>query len=433
MLALALASVMLLTCLAGCAKKGEPLMTLGKNEISVNLFELYLSRMKGILSTTAYFGSSATKDEFWDTWVDTSSKTTYNTKYTQVVLEDVKMYLAALAVFDEKKLELPKSYIEEIDAELEKMVQDEAEGSKTAFNAIIGEFGVNYDMLREAYIIEAKIDYLQESLFGENGSKISPSIIEEYYSNNYARFKQIFLRTYEYEYVVDRNNDLMYFTSDGKISYDTTKTAKTNANGDYVSDEDGQRVYVYTDSEGTERIAYKKEGATTQIKTDSSGNKVIRNYNEAEKAIIAEEAKEILAKTQKGDTLGFDILLATERNEDDGAEEYPNGYYVTENTNYASPEVIEKLFDIEVGEAAIVPSDYGYHIIMRYPTDKGAYAKDENKDMFISNDTGTYLFMDNLIAEQYVLYLKEYVSKIVVDEKLYATVDIKRAGVNYYY
>ncbi len=430
-IALILACLMMITAFSGCASKGKPLITLGDNEISVNLFELYLSRMKGTLCTTAYFGNSATKDEFWDTWLDLYDNTTYNTHYTGIVLDTVKSYLAALALFDERGLELPSSYIEEIDEQMEKLVNEQADGSKTAFNAIIGEYGVNYEMLREAYIIEAKIDYLQDDLFGEDNSKIGEKMIEEYYLNHYARFKQVFLYSYEYVYVTDRNGDVMYFTEDGKISYDTTKTPKTNANGDYVYDENGDRVYVYDDN-GKERIAYKIGGASTEYQVDANGKTLTRQYNATEMEVLTAHANEIMAQTTKGDTINFDVLVS-KYNEDKGAEDYPDGYYVTKNTNYESPEVIKTLFQMEIGEVRMIKSDYGIHIIMRYEPEAGAYAKDENKNLFISNSTGDYIFMDELKGELLANYVEPYKKDIVLDEDLYATVDIKRAGINYYY
>ena len=417
---------------AGCSSKGKPLLTLNDNEISVNLFELYLSRMKGMLCTAAYLGNSATKDSFWDTWMDLYDNTTYNEYYTDIVLESVKSYLAALELFDERGLKLPDSYIDEIDAEMEKLVEDQADGSKTAFNAIIGEYGVNYDMLREAYIIEAKIDYLEDDLFGADGSKIGTNIIDQYYTENYARFKQVFLSSYEYVYVTDRNGDVMYFLENGKISYDTTKTAKTNPDGKYVADENGDRVYVYTDENGKERIAYKTEGASKEYQLDSSGNPVLKYYNDTEMEVLTGQANEILSKTAKGDTINFDVLVS-KYNEDDGAKDYPDGYYVTQNTSYRSPEIIEAVFNMEVGEVKMLKTDYGIHIIMRYELEKGAYADDKYKDLFIANSTGTYIFMDSLKGELLANYLKPYKEKIEIDEELYATVDIKRAGINYYY
>lgn len=431
-IALLLALVLLTLSLVSCSSKGKALLKLENEKISVNIFELYLSRMKGTLCSAASFGNSATKDEFWDTWMDIYDKKTYNTHYTQMVLESAKTYLAALALFDQRGLKLPQSEIDKIDEELKSLLDNEANGSKTAFNAIIGEYGVNYEMLREAYIIEAKIAYLQNDLFGADGSKIGENLIEEYYQENYARFKQIFLYTYEYQYVTDRNGDVMYYKENGKISYDTSKTPKLNDNGEHVVDENGDKVYVYIDDEGQERIAYDTQNGKSEVLVDDDGNAVIKDYNDTEMEVIIAQRDEILAQTKAGDMPGFDVLRA-KYNEDEGADEYPDGYYITKDTNYESPEVIEKLFNMDIGEVDWVKSDYGIHIIMRCPLEKGVYATDAYKNLFISNKTGTYIFMDALKAELMTEYLAPYKEKITVDEKLLSTVDIKRAGVNFYY
>lgn len=435
--ALALACTLVALCLAACGSKGKTLMELEDSEISVNLFELYLSRMKGVLCTASNFGSSATKAEFWDTWLSVSDRTTYNTHYTNIVLEAAKEYLAAIALFDERGLELPKSYIEDIDARMEDLVNNEADGSKTAFNAIIGEYGVNYEMLREAYIIEAKINYLEEDLFGKNGSKIGANLVDEYYRDNYARFKQVFLYTYEYVYETDENNDVIYYDENGNIAYDRENgTAKTDSKGNYVTDKNGYRVFVYVDDDGNERIAYDRQKGARRAVTDAQGETVVRDYNETEMEMVLEEAKAILEQAKKADedtrTQIFDGLVS-KYTEDEEMSEYPNGYYITEDTNYASPEVIETLFQMKEGEVRMVQSNYGIHVMMRYELEDAAYTLDEYKDLFISNKTGTYLFMDELISKLLAEYLDPYVEKIVVDEKVLATVDIKKAGVNFYY
>ena len=195
LIAAVMACVLILVGFVGCASKGKTLMKLDGNEMSVNLFELYLSRMKGMLCTTTYFGNSATREDFWDTWMDADTWITYNEHYTKVVLEASKTYLAALALFEEKGLKLPDSYIEEIDAEMEALVLNEADGSKTAFNAIISDYGVNYDLLREAYIVEAKIDYLEDYLFGVDGSKIGANLIRTI-TEDLSRFSYILTNTY---------------------------------------------------------------------------------------------------------------------------------------------------------------------------------------------------------------------------------------------
>ncbi|MBE6534172.1 MAG: hypothetical protein E7678_04300, partial [Ruminococcaceae bacterium] len=184
---------MLSCALVSCGGMGKPLLKLNDSSISINLFEFYLSRMKGMLCTVDYFGETAKTDEFWETWIDIYEKKTYNTHYTEMVLDNAKSYLAAIVAFDELELELPQSYIDEIDASINEMILNEANGSKTAFNSILAHYGANYDILREAYIIEAKIAYLREHLFGKNGNKVGANLVDDYYKENYARFKQVFL------------------------------------------------------------------------------------------------------------------------------------------------------------------------------------------------------------------------------------------------
>lgn len=431
-IAICLACAVLAVCFTGCANKGKPLLRLEDSEISVNLFKLYLSRMKGTLCSADYFGSSAKQDEFWDTIVDAYDKTTYNTVYTDMVLDTAKSYIAALALFDERGLELPDSYIEEIDSEMQGLVDSIGGGSKTTLNSVLAEFGANYDVLREAYIIEAKIAYLREDIFGVNGSKVSPDLIEKYYQETYARFKQVFLYTYDLVYVTDENGDNIYYTADGSISYDTAKTQKKDENGSPVYDSQGNRVYVYTDENGKERIAYKIKDATREVLTDSNGDPVKRQYEDDELKRVIEEATMILEEVKEGDTIGFDLLV-DKYTEDESYESYPDGYYLTQTTIYPISEVQDTLFELEVGEYKMVRSENGIHIIMRYEPEEGAYALDEYENLFIANSTGTYIFMSDLTSKLMTDYVASYKDAVEVDESLLEGVDIKSAGINYHY
>lgn len=434
-IALALACLIVFVSVVGCSTQpnlGETLMELDGNVMSVNLFKLYLSRMKGRMCSSSSFGSSATKSEFWDTFMETDKWTNYNDYYTKIVLEEAKTYLAAIALFEEKELKLPDSYIKEIDEQMEELVLTEADGSKSAFNAILAEYGANYDILRESYIIEAKISYLMEHLFGKNGSKVGANIVDEYYQENYARFKQVFLYTFDYRYETDDNGDIVYYKDGNRISYDTSKTQKKNSDGEVLKDSNGDVIYVYTDDSGKERIAYDPDGASRYPITDESGNAVRDPYNATEKKQVKEEIEELMSQVKKGDTVAFDALV-DEYSQDEGLKDYPNGYYITKSTVYDSPEVIQEVFKMDVGEAKIVTSDYGFHLVMRYDIEDAAYTKDEYKDTFISNKTGTYVFMSDLTNELLADYLEPYKKKIVVDKTVLVTADIKRAGINYYY
>ena len=431
-IAIALLCATLVLCACGCAAKSKPLLKLDDSEISVNLFQLYLSRMKGTLCSADYFGTTAKKDSFWDTIVDAYEKTTYNTLYRDMVLDTAKSYLAAIALFEERGLELPESYVKEIDAELESLVDTVADGSKTTLNTILAEYGANYDVLREAYMVEAKIAYLREDLFGINGSKIAPTLIEDYYKDNYARFKQVFLYTYEYVYETDENGDNIYYKEDGKISYDTSKELMKDKNGNDVTDKNGDRIYVYTDDKGKQRIAYDRVKGEREILVDDDGNSVTVDLEGDELKLIIDKANGILEKVKANDTIGFDMLVE-EYNEEEGSEKFPDGYYVTETTQYASPEVIEELFKLKTGEYKMIKSKYGLHIIMRYELEDAVYTREDYKDLFIANSTGTYIFMNDLISKLLADYVASYKEKITVDQTLLDGLDMKSVGVNFNY
>ncbi|MBE6597544.1 MAG: peptidylprolyl isomerase [Ruminococcaceae bacterium] len=428
-LAALLAILMISLSLFGCSSKGKTLMELDGTKISVNTYQLFLSRMKGTLCSASYYGNNAKYPSFWDTVMDADG-TTYNKHFTDEVLNSTKNYLAALYLFDKEGLKLPDSYIEEIDAELEELIENDADGSKNSFNAILSEFGVNYKMLREAYIMEAKIAYLNDHLFGADGSKISPKLIEDYYQANYARFKQVFIYTYALVWDTDENGDDVYYstTDSKKISYD--KTAKTtNKNGEYVKDKNGDDVYFTEEG----RIAYdKKNGQRNPVLDSETGYQMTRKYTEAELIAASDYAQQVLEKAEAGNYTLFDSLVDN-YSEDEGMSKYANGYYVTADTDYDSPEVIEALFDMKDGEVRRVNSEYGIHIVMRYELEEEGYSKTANSDFFVNAESGQIVFMSEL--KNYLLSekLKSYVDMIEIDEELLGTVDMKSSGVNFYY
>ena len=426
-LAMTLCFLAVLSCFVGCASTGKTMMELDGTKLSVNVFRLYLSRMKGNLSSSYSFGAEATQDVFWDK-ITSVDGTTYNEYYTNLVLEDAKTYLAALYVFDQKGLELPKSRVEEVDAKLEKLIEEDGEGSKTKLNSILAPYGANYKILREAYMIEAKVSYLNDYMFGSDGSLIAENLIEDYYEQTYARFKQVFLYTYDFVYETDGDGQDIYYKDDGKISYDTSATAKVDGNGEPVYDKNKDRIYV--DENG--KVAYDKSKGTRKHVLDSQGNQVVEQMSEAELNQTKANAAQIFEMAAKDDYQGFDRLVE-KYSEDTGMETYPGGYYITATTSYDSPEVVKKLFEMEVGDVAQVSSQYGIHIFMRYELEDDGYQKSENSDFFISTTNGGYVFMSDLKTKLMTEYLKPFKEQILLDETIFAQADIKSVGANFYY
>ena len=71
-LAALLALVFMLGAFVGCANHGKTMIKVGKNEISVNVYLLYLSRMKGEL---ALGGENVTSSNYWASTVSLDGAT----------------------------------------------------------------------------------------------------------------------------------------------------------------------------------------------------------------------------------------------------------------------------------------------------------------------------------------------------------------------
>lgn len=430
-LCLSLAIIMMLSGLVGCSSMGKTLLEYEGAKISENTYMLFLSRIKGNLASASSFGTEALTSTFWETVVS-SDGTTRAESYKKQVLEDSKFYVAVLRKFDELGLKLPESYIESIDKELDELLETDADGSKTAFNAILSKYGANYDVLREAYLIEAKLSYLTEYLYGANGEKISEEVINEYYEANYMRFKHIFLYTYAAVYNEDENGDEIYYLTDGsgRIAYDTSAQKKRNADGEVVTDKKGDVVYVYENG----RIAYDKENGGKQPVYDEKGYILTRPYTKDELIAVSDRATLIMNELEgeAGNYTLFDSFCET-YSEDAGSAEYKNGFYMTAESNYDSPEVIEALTEMKAGEIRRVHSDYGIHIVMKYELEEGGYKKNENSDFFISTSTGTYSFIYTLMSALLASTLKPYVELVEVDKERYELIDINNVGANFYY
>ncbi len=310
-IAAVLAILMLSASLVSCSGGGEAVMTLGRHEISENLYQLYLSRVKGNYDV----GDSALWRE------EDADGRTYNEIFTEFVQDNMKTMLCAMKLFDDYNFRLPEDAVSDIDADMKEMLDERAGGSKSELNAILANYGVNYDILRDSYIMEAKVDYLEEYLYGEDGvERITVTERNRYYSENYVHIKQIFLYT--------------------------ANKPQTDSEGNY--------------------------------KYDDEGNVLTRDFTDAEIAEQERRAKEAMSKLADG--ADFDSLIY-EYSEDDANTAYPAGYYFTKGSQYVE-EVVEAAFELPENEYTMLNSEYGIHIIKRLPLEEKGYATEQNKDFF---------------------------------------------------
>lgn len=415
----ALVCVMVILSFAGCAPKlGTAFMTLGDTELTVNMYMLYLSRAKGGL---AYTENDAYYDSFWDMIIDKDGAT-YNDLYCGLVLDNCKTIIAAAHTFDELGLSLDSATVSEIDKEMKDLVEYIGEGSKSNLNAVLAEFGANYDVLREVYIIEAKAQAVRNELFGVDGAKVSDILKQSFMEEHYVRFKHVFLYTVKPQEELDAEGNIAYFDPDSKeyiYLQDDTTVAKKNDKGEYVTDKFDNIIYV--DADG--KIAYDKEKGQVSYVHDEKGETVTRKATAEELADIKAKAERINGLVERGDD--FDVLVK-DYSEDIGKNEYTNGYYITEGDSYEIPEVKKAVFEMKDGEVRTVTSEYGIHIVKRYELDQGAFANAKNADFFTD-------FNSSLVEYLFLIRMEEKYGDIVVDDGVIEGIDMKSVGANIYY
>ncbi len=411
----------LLPLLAACG--AETLMTYGEKTLSVNVYEFLLSRMKG---TLAYYGYEVEKESFWNTVADMNGMT-YDDYFRETIKDQAINYIVADSLFDEYGLALSADDEAQVDKLLGEYVKKA--GSKTALNEELKEYGVNYDILRDVYILEAKVELLKKHLYGKDGEKISFAEKEEYFNENYVAFRQIFLATYKYVIDEDRFGDQVYYTDDKHtaIAYDKVNgTTKTNEFGKEVKDILGDPEYYTADG----KIAYDRENGVLGYLLNDDGDKVIEDLDDEAKAELHDKAKAYSAACN-GDADFFEEHIEIYDQSDNDGIIYlysSMGYYAAQNDAVSYfDEIAEKLTDLEVGECTVYQSDYGYHVICKYENEQGAYDKEENEDVF-------ELFYDDLISRLFEELCSSKASEVDIDDGVFDSApSLFEVGINTLY
>ena len=424
-LSLLLVLVFLFLPLVSCAGgSGKTLMTLDRDgvkvSLSVNFYRFQLSRLKGSFVGYGYTngGGSASNAAFWSIRdkFDGSELQTWDEYYRAQVLETCKIYLVGLWVFEKNGLKLSEAAKTNIQEELDNIMSDYGDGSKTKLNAVLKPYGVNYKLLKSAYETEAKLETAQNFLYGANASKLGETVKEEYLNAHYLRFKQIFFATYDYEYIVDANGDKVYYDENGNVLYDTSGYEK-----------DG----VYYLTKDYTKIAYDVTNGSPKYKTDANGNVIRLELTKDELEKVEEDAKTTHDTVKDETETVFENVLAAEN----GESEFTDGYYLLRGTDYTSvstdlaylSEIEQTLEGMEIGQVKMLPSDSGYHIIRRYAPTKGAYAMEVNEVWFTT-------FADGLMAELFLDDAQTYLPQIAVKEAVLASApSLADIEPNYYF
>jgi hypothetical protein len=90
-------------------------------------------------------------------------------------------------------------------------------------------------------------------------------------------------------------------------------------------------------------------------------------------------------------------------------------------------DIADKLDLCDEGELAIIESEYGYNVVMKYPVPSDAATNTEYKDWFSD-------LSDRVISKLFDAKCRPYMDKVTVDADAFAAIPaIKEIGTNYYY
>ena len=428
------AVLLCLTLLAGavamtaCSKKESTLLKLDGYTISVNQYRLLLSRVKASLY---YGGYSVDSDTFWDMVID-SDGNTYDQYFRNAALNDAKRYLAAAVLFDKEGLVLPQSYKDAIEEDIEEYIRDA--GSKSALNNSLSAYGVNIDMLRDLYLLEAKYAYLQTYLYGADGEKVAANVRHEYLTEHAVAFKQVLIRSFDYVYETDLNGDAVYYkvgennAKVNNIAYDTVNgDPRLDEYGKTILDKNGDTVYYLPNGS----IAYDKTNGVRSVVYDANGVAKTVKYSAAELAEHKAAAEEMLASVAKGDYAAFEALMEEYQVSGDDAfvtdGEYCFLYTTGDNAYDYLNDIADALAESEEGTLRMVTSEYGYNVVMKYKIPDNAVSDSTYSEWFSDLPTRVlkYLFSTKC---------KTLVEQIAVDSEIFAACPkVSDVAANYKY
>ena len=400
-------------CFTSCGKESRVLMSYEDLTMTENQFEFLLSRAK------ANYEKAGFSVNDWDTKIDLN-ETTYDVYVRQLVLQEAKLMLAGLHLFEKEGLRLPDETVKAIETDISELVEYHGEGSKSSLNSILSAYGFNVNMLKEQYLLEAKYEYIQTYYYGENGSKLAASATQEYLDDHAVAFKQLLIRSYAYVYETDTNGDEIYYLTDendgqtNNIAYDTiVGSIRTDEFGETITDKNGDTIYYLANGD----IAYDKEKGVRAVKYDTSGNPVTRNFTTEELAENREIAESVMNAVKKGDFTAFEAAVSEYTDSGDerflGDGDYCFLYTTGDNGYDYLNDIADQLAEADVGETRLVTSEYGYNVVMKYDIPNDATSNDAYEDWFsdLNDRVVQYLFKQKCQA---------IIDAVVVDETVFS-------------
>ena len=319
------------------------------------------------------------------------------------------------------------------DAEdIEEYIRDA--GSKSALNSALSSYGVNVDMLRDLYELEAKYAYLQAYLYGAEGEKIAANVRYDYLTEHAVCFKQVLIRAFDYVYETDNNGDEIYYkvgennAKINNIAYDTVNGfTRVDEFDKTIVDKNGDAIYYLPNGS----IAYDKVNGVRSVVYDANGVAKTVKYSAEELAEHKAAGEEIMASVTKGDYAAFEALLAEYEVSGDDAFVTDSTYcflYTTGDNDYDYlNDIADVLAESEEGVVRMVSSEYGYNVVMKYPIPQDAVTNAAYEDWF--GDLST-----RVVAKLFHNKCEPYMERVAVSTEEFANLpSMKQISTNFSY
>lgn len=218
-LILTLAAVLSLSS-CGIKNNGETVMSLGNAKVTDRMYMYWTSNYKADFIST--YSDVRDTEEFWDSilYDDVTAE-----KYlSDWIMENVKMELVGMYLFDEFGLKMSDEYKKAADNIISDLM-DYYEADKNTFNGLLSQYGVNANILKEILLDEAKITLVYNHLFENNILVVGDEEKKDYLENNYSRVLHIYINN-EYD------SEASGYDADGnfvKAELDEEKKAEKDA------------------------------------------------------------------------------------------------------------------------------------------------------------------------------------------------------------
>lgn len=322
-------AILCLLSFSACSNKGTVVMEYEDVYVNEEMYQYWLSHYKAVFMN--YYAEIVDDDVFWNSTV--SDGMTADEYFTQVANENIKMNIAAAWLFDYMGLSFTSAMKKEIKAGIDDICTNVFGGDEDEFDSYLAAIGMTQDDLYDVYVMDAKIEYAYEYLYGNSGVMSIPDSDKLVYTkDNYARIIHIYV-----------NNNFKYVTVENEL-------------GTFTHDPETGEPY-------TEELT------------------------EDEKA----EKNATIAAIDKALADGEDFADVWDEYSEDKL--YSDGYYLQKDTNFIT-EVVDAAFELNEGESIRLETDYGVHYVMRLEIEGTPWDDKENTDFFgdFDADLADYIF-----------------------------------------